>query len=241
MLATDLVRLALGVGVLAFASWTDWNWRRAPNVLWRVVTVAGLVLLAVDLAAEPSRLARQWPYLVAAPLVAGFFWTAWRLRLIAGGADAKALMSFAVLLPFPLDLGALPVVPSVFPGSVAVLADSMLAFLLVPLGFAAWNVAHGSFRFPHLLLGRSVPVADVGVGHDWPMERVEDGRVRTTWFAHRRADDPEALRAALAAAGRSRTWVTPKVPFMLPLLAGFVAAFVVGDVLTWAIARVLGA
>lgn len=239
MLATDLVRLALGVGVLAFASWTDWNWRRAPNVLWTVVAVAGVVLLAVDLSVEPARLA-EWPYLVVAPVVAGFFWLAWRFRLIAGGADAKALMSFAVLLPFPLDLGALPIFPSLFPGSVAVLADSMLAFLLVPLGFAVWNVAHGSFRFPHVFLGRAIPVADVGRGHDWPMERVEDGRVRTTWFAHRRSEDPEALREALAKAGRSKTWVTPKVPFMLPLLVGFVAAFVAGDLLTWAIRRVLG-
>lgn len=229
------------MGVLAFASWTDWNWRRAPNVLWIVVALAALVLLAVDLAAEPGRILAQWGYLAAAPFVAGFFWLAWRFRLIAGGADAKALMAFALLLPLPLDLGGLPLVRSVFPGSVAVLADSLLAFLLVPVGFALWNVAHGSFRFPHLLLGRAVPVADLGTGHDWPMERVEDGRVRTTWFAHRRTDDVEELQAALTKAGRSKAWVTPKVPFMLPLLVGFVAAFVVGDILTWAIQKVLGA
>lgn len=240
MLATDLVRLALGTGVLAFASWTDWHWRRAPNVLWVVVAVAGLALLSVDALADPASFLARRPYLAAAPLVVGFFWLSWRLRLIAGGADAKALMALAVLLPFPLDLGALPLLPSVFPGSLAVLADSLVAFMLVPVGFALWNVAHGSFRFPHLFLGRAIPVAEVGRGHDWPMERVEDGRVRTSWFAHRRTEDTDELRAALGKAGRRTAWVTPKVPFMLPLLVGFVAAFVVGDVLTWAIQRVLG-
>ena len=35
-----------GTAVLAFASWTDWRWRRAPNVLWLVVGGGGLALLA---------------------------------------------------------------------------------------------------------------------------------------------------------------------------------------------------
>jgi len=29
----------------------------------------------------------------------------------------------------------------------------------------------------------------------------------------------------------SKIWVTPKIPFMIPLLAGFICAFVLGDLL----------
>ncbi|HLE96800.1 MAG TPA: hypothetical protein VI997_05465, partial [Candidatus Thermoplasmatota archaeon] len=176
-LPTDIVRLALGTAVLAFASWTDWRWRRAPNVLWLVVAGAGAFLLAVDLAVTPKAVVGRWPYLVSVPGFAAFIWVAWRLRLIAGGADAKALMSLAVLVPFPVDLGGLPFAPSAMPGSFAILGNSMIAFLLVPFGLALWNLAHGEARFPHLLLARSIPLAAMGSGHAWPMERVVEGRV----------------------------------------------------------------
>jgi len=32
--------------------------------------------------------------------------------------------------------------------------------------------------------------------------------------------------------GLKEMWVTPKVPFMLPLLAGFIFSFFVGDILS---------
>ena len=31
--------------------------------------------------------------------------------------------------------------------------------------------------------------------------------------------------------GINEIWVTPKIPFMIPLLAGFICAFVLGDIL----------
>jgi preflagellin peptidase FlaK len=31
--------------------------------------------------------------------------------------------------------------------------------------------------------------------------------------------------------GINEIWVTPKIPFMIPLLAGFIVAFIFGDIL----------
>lgn len=239
----DLVRLFVGVSVLAFASYTDWQWRRAPNLLWVVTALAGLVLLAAQLALDPRAVADQWPYLVAIPVFAAVVYGLWWLGLIAGGADAKALMALALLVPFPIRFTeGVPLLASPMPGSFAVLANSLVAFLVIPLALLLWNAAHGNLRFPHLLLGVKREARDVRRGHSWPMEVVDaEGRRSTRLFASRMAEgEVDEAFERVQALGAERVWVTPKIPFMLPLLAGFVLAFTAGDVLMGAMAALLG-
>ncbi|HVL88491.1 MAG TPA: A24 family peptidase C-terminal domain-containing protein [Candidatus Thermoplasmatota archaeon] len=230
MLATDAVRLFAGTAILAFATWTDLRWRRAPNVLWIVMASVGAVLLTVDLVSDPS-LVSAAPYLAFAPLFAGFILVLYRLHLIAGGADAKALVAAAVLVPFPLHLsGSLPLLESPTPASFATLGNALLAFLALPLVFFVRNLARGDLRFPHAFLGYRMEVDAAKRAHVWPMEAVVDGKLAAVRMPSRfewEDEDYEALRQA----GVERPWVTPKVPFMVPLLAGFVLAFFVGDVL----------
>lgn len=240
MIATDFVRLFAGVTILAFASWTDWRWRRAPNVLWWILAGVGLAALAVDVAVDPQRARDGWGYLVAIPVFAGVMYAFWWVGLIAGGADAKALMALAVLLPWPLAFGSLPLLATPLPGSFTVLGDTLLAFLLVPLGLMFANFARGRFRLPHALLAWRIPIDQLGKTPAWPMERIEDGKVRTKLFASRAPETPiDELTEELRKAGLTEVWVTPKVPFMIPLLVGFGLAFVAGDVLTTAISRLL--
>ncbi|HYS70937.1 MAG TPA: A24 family peptidase C-terminal domain-containing protein, partial [Thermoplasmata archaeon] len=49
-------------------------------------------------------------------------------------------------------------------------------------------------------------------------------------FPKRRAD-PAGQVARLRARGIKRVWVTPQIPFMVPLLVGFGLAFVMGNLL----------
>lgn len=239
----DLLRLLVGVTLLSFASYTDWRWRRAPNVLWLVMAGAGLALLAADVALDPSLLRTSWPYLALAPAFAALVYGLWYFGLIAGGADAKALMAMGLLMPWPL-LGeaGLPLLASPLPGSFVVLTNSLLAFMVVPLAFLVWNLAHGDVRLPHAFLGLRRPAHSVRQGHAWPMETVEeDGTRRTRLFASRMsAEETEAVFDRVQALGAERVWVSPKIPFMIPLLAGFVTTFLVGDVLQAALRATLG-
>ncbi len=50
----DLLRLLVGTTLLSFAAYTDWKWRRAPNVLWLLMAGAGVALLAADVALDPA-------------------------------------------------------------------------------------------------------------------------------------------------------------------------------------------
>lgn len=238
----DLLRLFSGATLLAFAAYTDWKWRRAPNVLWLIMAGIGLAILLVELALDAPRVFGLWPYLVGAPVFAAVIYGLWWVGLLAGGADAKALMAIAILLPFPLTLTpTLPPWQTVMPGSFAVLGNSLLAFLLVPLGFLLWNLAHGDLRFPHVALGMKRRARDVQRGHQWPMEVVDEaGARRTKLFASRMSDEEIAQTfERVQALGDERVWVSPKIPFMLPLLAGYLLAFLVGDLLLGGMMRAL--
>lgn len=236
--ALDLVRLFAGATVLAFASYTDWKWRRAPNALWIAVAFVGLVLLAAEAALDWSGTLARWPYLAFVPAFAAVVYGLWYLGLVAGGADAKALMALGVLAPFPVALGpGVPPLDSLVPGAFATLGNSLVFFLAIPLTLFAWNAARGDFRLPHAFLGVRRRGRDARRGHAWPMETVDaEGRRATRLFGSRmgRAELDEQLDR-IEALGDERVWVTPKVPFMIPLLLGFVSSFLVGDLLTSAI------
>lgn len=240
----DLLRLFAGATVLAFAAYTDWRWRRAPHVLWWILAAVGLVALVAQIAFAPQETIARWPYLVFVPAFAAAVYGLWYFGLVAGGADARALMAIGLLAPFPILLAdGVPALASPLPGAFTVLGDSLLLFLVIPLGFAAWNLLHGHARFPHLFLGVKRRAADVRRGHAWPMEVVDEAGSRKTRFMASRMSDEEidAAFARVQALGDEKVWVSPKIPFMVPLLLGFVCAFLVGDLLLALIRLVLPA
>lgn len=288
----DLARLFAGVALLAFAAYTDWRWRRAPNVLWVVMALVGVILLGIEAAldpapwsarwpyllplaplvilasdsdrvdlaagvlalagagaafyvgrATPEALTTQWPWLAAAPVFAAAMYAFYHFGLIAGGADAKALLALSTLAPFPLALAeGMPPLASPLSGAFVILGNSLLVFLVVPLTMLAWNVAHGDVRLPHAFLGVKREAGSVRKGHQWPMELVQaDGTRKTRLFASRMSDqEVDEAFERVQALGAERVWVSPKIPFMIPLLGGFVLAFAAGDVLMWIIRAVLG-
>lgn len=241
----DLMRFLVGVSVLTFAAYTDWHWRRAPNALWLVIAGVGVVALAAEAALAPEAFLASWPNLLFIPIFAAVIYVLWYFGMLAGGADAKAFMALGVLLPFPVRLGeALPFVPNPVPGwpaAVAVLGNSLLLFLVVPLGFLVWNVLHRDVRLPHAFLGVKRVARRVTQGHMWPMETIDpEGKRRSRFYPSRmEASEIDEHFARVQALGDERVWVTPKVPFMLPLLAGFVTTFIAGDLLFAALALVM--
>lgn len=229
----DVARLFVAASVLSFAAWTDWRWRRAPDALWTLAGGAGAVLLALQLISRPGLL-QQWPLLAVAGVFAAMVLAFYRLGLLAGGADAKALLALAVLLPLPVHLGSFPLWPSALPPAFGALGNALVGFAAVPLGLLARNLARRELRWPHALLGLRMPVHRARRRHVWPMEHVKDGEVRTVLMPSRFVWEDEDWDALLAA-GRTEVWVTPKVPFLVPLLAGSIAVFFVGDLLAGAL------
>ena len=160
----DLLRLVV-LPIFAWAAWQDINTRRLPNRLWPPLVILGVALLAweaVQLAPFETFVGRLFliqagvSLLFIAPLGYAFWWVGG-----FGGADAKALITLAILLPtFPsYILGSLrlPLVETpigVF--SLTVLTNTVLVAAVVPIILAVRNLAQGHLKPTVMFFARPV-------------------------------------------------------------------------------------
>ena len=161
----DLLRL-VAVPVFAWAAYRDIETRRVPNRTWLPLLVAGVVALAwdgwlvLDQGAFSQRLFAV-RVVLSLGLVAPLGYVFWRLGGF-GGADAKAVISLAVLFPvypsFYLELGTLPLnraTLGVF--SLTILSNTVIVGLAYPLLLALRNLPRGEIT-PAMFVGRPVAV-----------------------------------------------------------------------------------
>jgi len=185
----------------------------AADAFWRLLTMPAMIVVAHGL---------------------------YEFGMLRGGADAKAVMALALLFPgvYP-TLDSLPVwrpSPVVepilslwFPFAFIVLVNSALLFLVMPLLFLARNAASGDARLPRALFGYRAAL-DAVPKHVWFMDRIEDGRPVHVYFPRRKEDREEQVRL-LREHGFTKVWVTPQLPFLVAMLAGYGLAVVVGNLL----------
>ena len=169
----DIVRL-VAVPALGWAAYRDVKTRRVPNDLWYPLALLALALLGVEafqLAAGGGGPSFQLflvrvavSVLVVIPLTYGFWYFGG-----FGGADAKAFMMLALLLPtYPTYV----VAGSVFPFyqsqigvfSLTVLTNTVILALGYPLVLALRNLLAGEVS-PLIFIGRAVPVEDLPETH----------------------------------------------------------------------------
>jgi len=94
----NIARLLVGAIILAYASYTDIKTRRASNMLWVIMGIVGGVILVLQFFLTDAFEGGGVYYLVFIPVMIGLVYLMFQLRLIFGGADAKALMALAILL-----------------------------------------------------------------------------------------------------------------------------------------------
>ena len=222
----DGIRLITGTILLAYASYTDIKTRRAANILWILMALVGIILLTIQY------LEGGYPniyYLAFIPLMIGLMYLFFQMRLLFGGADAKALMALAILMPIQPHIGEFPLWTSFLPGSWTIFANATILFLFIPLSLFVYNVVKGNLRFPHSFMGYVISVEKAKQTFVWPMEKIKDSK-RKLVYMPKNFDIEEEL-AEFEKLGITDIWVTPKIPFMIPLLAGFLVSFILGDIL----------
>jgi preflagellin peptidase FlaK len=226
----DIIRLITGAILLAYASYTDIKTRRASNILWVIMAIVGAILIIIQFLYVKDGFPNIW-YLVFIPIMIGLMYLFFQMRLLFGGADAKALMALAILVPIQPVIEGFPLWRPYLslPGSWIIFANATILFLLIPISLLVINIGKRNLRFPHCLLGYVISVEKAKQTFVWPMEKIKDGK-RKLVYMPKNFDVDEEL-AEFEKLGIKEIWVTPKIPFMIPLLAGFLAAFILGDIL----------
>ena len=227
----DIVRLVAGISILSYASYTDMKTRQASNLLWILMGSIGAILLVI----QYFEVGFENPYyLLFIPFMIGLFFAFFQLRLIFGGADAKALMAISILAPLEPSIYQFPIWKgSPMPFSWSIFSNSIILFLFIPLGFLIFNIAKRNVKFPYALLGYKMNIEKAREKFVWPLEKIVDGQRKFTYMPKEYDVDDEFEE--FEKNGIDEVWVTPKIPFMIPLLIGFVFAFIFGDILFYII------
>jgi len=156
------------------------------------------------------------------------------VRLLYGGADAKAMMVAGVVVPvWAAPWIAVPAsattILAAYPFALTLLMDGALCAAVVPIALAVHNLRAGDFEFPRGFTGFRIDVADLPERFVWVRDPTFDS---TADEAETSEDDRkirERQRDELRARGITRIWVTPQLPFVILLAAGAVAAVLVGN------------
>jgi preflagellin peptidase FlaK len=198
----DLLRL-VAVPVLGWAALADVRTRRVPNRLWLPLVGLGVLLLVWDLLGHipPAGLGDRLFLVqtgISVVFVVPFAYLFWRMGGF-GGADAKALIALAILLPtYPtyfLPSAALPIVDAplgVF--SFTVLTNTVVVAAAYPVVLGVRNLVAGEIA-PVMFFGRRVAIADLPTVHGRLFE-TPDGYTRSGL-------DVDALRMYLRWRGSS--------------------------------------
>ncbi len=158
------------------------------------------------------------------------------LGILYGGADAKAVLTLGILLPFyPVisgisNFGApasiIETIQIWFPFTFVILLNSSLILLILPLFYFFFNIKRGDVGLPQMFFGYKKRVTEIQNSFVWPMEYKIDGYWRIELFPRR--EEKEAVEVLLNS-GKRKVWVTPKLPFLVPMLAGYVLSFFIGN------------
>lgn len=224
----DIIRLCLGIVILSYASYTDIKTRRASNMLWLIMGSLGAILLFIQYLT--IGFGESVYYLAFIPIMIALMYILFQLRLIFGGADAKALMAIAILVPLEPVISDFPIWnSSVMPSSWFIFSNSIIIFLFIPLSLLIYNIAKRNVKFPYCVLGYKLNIKKARQRFVWPLEKIVDGKRKFVYMPKDFYVEKELNE--FEKNGIDEIWVTPKIPFMIPLLIGFICAFVLGDIL----------
>jgi preflagellin peptidase FlaK len=165
-------------------------------------------------------------------------------RVLHGGGDAKGFIALSFLHPFYPAISVFPLIRASETGVesfgfsiIVIFYAAITVVLTLPIYYLLKN-RPGERTLPHALFGYRMRIEEARKRFVWPMEVIRNGRVVTRLYPG--DEDPQAEFDALQTAGRNIIWVTPKIPFMLPMTAGYLLALLLGNPLILLFRYLLG-
>ncbi len=157
-------------------------------------------------------------------------------NLLYGGADAKALMVAGLLVPLdPYPLLGIPAAArpllAVYPFAFNLLLNGALLAVVVPIAIAGWNLRNRTFDGRRGFTSYPMAVERLHEAFVWVRDPRVDPVDEDLATSEEDRDLRIRLQGELRVRGLTEVWVTPQLPFLLPLLAGAVTALLFGNLL----------
>ncbi len=242
MIGTDFFSVAFCTLILLYACYSDIKTRSVTNRLWGLMIAVGCFL------AVYNGFRFGIPFLLGFTLSVFFTFCLtylfFRLRLF-GGADAKCLIAISVLIPLQPDFALVYSQLLLFPFAITTLLNAAIISLCVPLGLFVYNL---------LTLSREELKGNLGsafIGYKSRIEALSDKAAKHTRLVHLYEEEESDLKRVFVFGGveidtevveelkryhaqgkiGDKVWVTPELPFILFITAGFFTALLFGNLI----------
>jgi len=152
--------------------------------------------------------------------------------LVRGGADTKCLIVLAMVFQsYPIFYGfpliGLPDLETmlIFQFSLMVMFHAALFSVSLLFYNLIRNLSRGERKIPQTFTGYRMSTTDARDAHVWPMQSVVNGKVAMAKAQEKSViDDLENV-------GESEIWVTPMIPFLIPITVAVLFVAFIGNLL----------
>lgn len=250
----EILKILFSIPFLLYSCYSDIKTRRVSNKVWKYMLLTGSIFVFYEIFTEGIPYVKA--LLLSGIIVSVSIYILFQLGAFGGG-DAKGLMVLSVLFPlypvlhysgkvFPL-LG----IPVIGFFTFTVLENALLLTILVPLCIFCYNLLHFSpemIKTPHFMfIGYRTEISSLKnkkyIGLLEKFELDETGTLKKSFSrtglnfdANERPELEEYMKKGLI--GKD-VWVTPGLPFMIPITASFITTIVFGDLIFYFVMRLI--
>jgi preflagellin peptidase FlaK len=158
-----------------------------------------------------------------------------------GGADAKLLLVLSIIFPiYPVISNIFPIIMPMNMFGFSVLGNALAVSMIVPIGFLIYNLFRMGLKIDkplYAFIGYKTKISDLANKHIWLIQEFEEinGKIISRFKRGGLEIDENSITKLKSFQKKGLIeddiWVTPKLPFMIPISIGFFIAIIYGDIL----------
>ncbi len=238
----DILKVLFIIPFLIYSCYSDIKTRRVSNNVWIVMLAGSVFFIVMDFLSEGIEYLKI--LILSVVFIFIFVYILFQIGTF-GGADAKSLIMMSIILPsypkiqvlnynFPLN----PPLIDIF--ALGIFGNAVLLTIVVPLGLGIYNIIRLGAKIDkplYIFIGYKSKIADLANKHIKLIQDHEEsnGRIKSR-FRRGGVEVNEKTINNLqnlykkGLIGES-VWVTPSLPFMIPITVGFFVAIFYGDLI----------
>lgn len=238
----DILKIIFCTPFLIYSCYSDIKTRRVSNNVWLVMLAGGIFFVLYDISTHGAAYLPR--LLISAGFIFVFVYILFQIGVF-GGADAKSLIVLSIILPaypklqifeysFPLNK------PLIDLFAFGIFGNAVLLTIIVPISLAVYNLTKmGAYvdKPLYIFIGYKTKISELASRHIKLIEKFEvvNGAVKSR-FKRGGVEINETVISELKALSekgliKDEVWVTPGLPFMIPITLGFFVAIFYGDLI----------
>jgi preflagellin peptidase FlaK len=212
----EILKGLIGISILFYASLLDWKYREIDDKSWLSLVAFGTLFVTYEATSDIGKIV---PFLLSIAFTSILMVALYYPGILNGG-DAKILIGISALIPTPYR-------DTLFPFfSMSVFANAVMLSSLLPIAFLLYNLRElkkvRNFKdFVVLFLGYKKKGDNVG-----RHEAIIAKNGEYCFFISGR-------KAELGVKAEGEVWVSPAIPFIIPITLGFLISLIFGDILSY--------